>query len=143
MTIYLDSTVLVAGVVEDEPCHAACLQLLRRKHITTWTHALAEVFSTLTGGRLGCRVAPAVANQLISAMAPRLRLVELPAGDIMQAIQQADAAGIRGGALYDYLHVIAARKVGATELHSINARHFAAITRGEGPKVIMPGQQST
>jgi hypothetical protein len=24
-----------------------------------------------------------------------------------------------------------------------NARHFAAITRGEGPKVIMPGQQST
>lgn len=140
MTIYLDSTVLVAALVEDEPCHDACLLLLRRKNIATWTHALAEVFSTLTGGRLGTRASPAVANQLISAMAPRLRMVELSASDVMLAIGQADLAGVRGGALYDYLHVIAARKADATELHTLNARHFEAVTRGIGPQVVAPDQ---
>ncbi|MEO6080174.1 MAG: PIN domain-containing protein [Steroidobacteraceae bacterium] len=138
MIIYLDSTVLVAAVVEDEPCHDACLLLLRRKNIATWTHTLAEVFSTLTGGRLGTRVSPTVANQLISAMVRRLRLIELSASDVMLAIHQADAAGVQGGALYDYLHVIAARKVDATELHSINARHFEAVTRSGGPKIVTP-----
>jgi predicted nucleic acid-binding protein len=140
MTIYLDSTVLVAAVVEDEPCHDACLHLLRRRNIATWTHALAEVFSTLTGGRLGTRASPAVANQLISTMVPRLRLIELSASDVMLAIQQAEAAGVRGGALYDFLHVMAARKVDAIELYSINARHFGAVTRDKGPKVIDPAR---
>jgi predicted nucleic acid-binding protein len=139
MTVYLDTTVLVAAVVEDELCHEACLQLLRRKNIATWTHALAEAYSTLTGGRLGTRVSPAVANQLISALVPRLRLIELSANDVMQSIAEADAAGVRGGALYDYLHVVAARKVGAVELHSINARHFEVVTRGE-LRVVAPHQ---
>jgi predicted nucleic acid-binding protein len=138
MIVYLDSTVLVAAVVEDEPCHEACLRLLRRKNIPTWSHALAEVFSTLTGGRLGTRASPAVASQLISAMAARLRMVELSANDVLLAIQQADAAGVRSGALYDYLHVCAARKVGATELHSLNTRDFEAATRGNGPTVVAP-----
>lgn len=140
MTAYLDSTVLVAAVVEDEPCHDACLVLLRRKNIATWTHAMAEVFSTLTGGRLRTRVSPAIASQIIATLAPRLRLIDLPASEVMLAIQQADAAGVRGGALYDYLHVAAARKTGATELHSIDARHFEAVTRGQGPRVLAPAR---
>jgi predicted nucleic acid-binding protein len=140
MTIYLDSTVLVAAVVEDEPCHQACLHLLRRRNVATWTHALAEVFSTLTGGRLGARASPAVASQLIAAMVPRLRLIELSASEVTQAIARADGAGVRGGAMYDYLHVIAARKADAAELHSINARHFEAIARSDGMRVVVPGQ---
>ena len=138
MSIYLDSSVLVAAVVEDEPCHEACLLLLRRKNVATWTHALAEVFSTLTGGRLGLRASPAVANQLISSLTSRLRLIDLAASDVMLAIQQADAAGVRGGALYDYLHVLAARKIDAEEIYSLNARHFDAVTRGVGPRIVAP-----
>jgi predicted nucleic acid-binding protein len=78
VTFYLDSSVLVAALVEDEPAHESCLQLLRGKNLAVWTHALTETFATLTGGRLGIRVSPATAAQLIEAsLLPWLRLIEL------------------------------------------------------------------
>ena len=81
MIHYLDSSVLVAALVEDEPNHEACLRLLRKKNGATWLHALPETFATLTGGRLGVRTSPATAAQLIGSLTPRLRLIELNAGD--------------------------------------------------------------
>ena len=139
MTWYLDSSVLVAALIEDEPAHESCLQLLRGKGMAAWTHALAETFATLTGGRLGIRVSPAVAAQLIEAsLMPRLRLIELAGGEIMDTIREAEAAGARGGAIYDSLHMAAARKASAKALYTLNARHFEAIARRGDPDVAVP-----
>lgn len=138
MTVFLDSSVLVAALVEDEPHHEACLPLLGRKAVV-WSHALAETFATLTGGRLGQRVAPDVAAELIeSSLVPRLRLVELAAADIVKALRQTNAIGIRGGAFYDYLHLVAARKSGASALYTLNARHFMALARAGDPRIEAP-----
>lgn len=139
MTLYLDSSVLVAALVEDEPAHEACLQLLRRKELATWTHALAEVFTTLTGGRLGLRVPPAIAAELMDAsLAPRLRLIELAAADVTGAIRESEAAGVRGGAIFDFLHLTAARRSSATTLYTLNTRHFVALARKGDPKIEGP-----
>ena len=139
MTVFLDSTVLVSALVEDEPHHEACLRLLGRKSLAAWSHALAETFATLTGGRLGLRVAPAVAAELIeSSLVPRLRMVELGAGDLIAALHTTEGAGVRGGAFYDYLHLVAARKSGATLLYTLNERHFLAVSRSGDPRIEAP-----
>jgi predicted nucleic acid-binding protein len=136
MKLYLDSSVLVAALVEDEPSHEGCLELLRRKDLTVWTHALAETFATLTGGRLGIRVPPAIAAQLIEeSLLPRLQLVELSAADVKAAIGTSASAGVRGGAIFDYLHLVAARKSTAETLYTLNVRHFAALSRSGDPRI--------
>lgn len=137
--MFLDSSVLVAALVEDEPHHTACLHLLAQKEAAAWSHALAETFSTLTGGRLGLRVASDVASELIElSLAPRLRMVELTALDIVKALRQTEVVGVRGGAFYDYLHLAAARKSGAEVLYTLNARHFMALARSGDPRIELP-----
>ena len=139
MTIYLDSSVLVAALVEDEPAHEQCLQLLRKKNLATWTHAFAEVFATLTGGRLGLRVQPAVAAELMdTSLAPRLRLIELAAADMTGAIRESQSVGVRGGAIFDFLHLTAARRSSATALYTLNTRHFIPLARKGDPKIERP-----
>jgi predicted nucleic acid-binding protein len=140
VTAYLDSSVLVAALVEDEPAHAACLTLVRDVGGVTWLHALAEVYSALTGGRLGLRVAPALAAVLITEeLAPRLQLVDLPAGDAATSMAEAAAVGARGGAVYDWLHLCAARRAGAQVIHTLDARDFAALARPGDPRIEQAG----
>lgn len=139
MSLFLDSSVLVAALVEDEKHHEACLKLLRRRELSAWSHALAETFSTLTGGRLGLRVAPAVAAELIEvSLLPRLKLVELSGAELAAALAEAESAGVRGVALYDYLHLCAARKVRASALFTLNVRHFAVIAGRGDPRIEAP-----
>lgn len=138
MTLYLDSSILVAALVEDEASHEACLDLLKKRNLVAWTHALAETFATLTGGRLGIRVAPAIATQLIESLVPRLRLIDLSAADMVAALRECDSSGVRGGALFDFLHLHAARKASAAALYTINVRHFAALARTGDPDIESP-----
>lgn len=134
MTHYLDSSVLVAALFEDEPAHEPCMSVLQRKGLVTWSHALAEVYSTLTGGRLGIRVAPGVAVQLIDgSLVPRLQFVDLAADDFLDAIRVSESAGVRGGALFDFLHLAAARKAKAKTLFTLDTRGFAALARAGDP----------
>lgn len=140
MTTYLDSSVLVAALVEDEPRHESCLRLLRGKRLITWTHGLGETFATLTGGRLGIRVSPAVAAQLIEdSLLPRLRLVELRSAEVVKTIRSSSAVRVRGGTLYDFLHLTAASISGANTLYTLNTRHFEAVARAGDPDIKSPG----
>ena len=139
MTLYLDSSVLVAALIEDEPSHEACLRLLRRPSAAAWSHALAETFATLTGGRLGLRLSPGTAATLVEeSLVPRLKVIELGSAEIRAAIRGAEAGGVRGGAIYDFLHMAAARKCGANTLYTLNARHFQPLTRPGDPGVEAP-----
>lgn len=139
MTIYLDSSVLVAALVEDEPAHEPSLKLLRRKDLVAWIHALAEVFATLTGGRLGQRVPPSVAAELIDeSLLPRLHFLELPAADMTATIRESESAGVRGSAIFDFLHLVAARRASAVTLYTLNCRHFIPLARRGDPKIELP-----
>jgi predicted nucleic acid-binding protein len=140
MSVYLDSSVLVAALIEDEPAHEPCIKLLRGKGLTAWTHALAEIFAALTGGRLGIRVSPAIAVRLIQeSIVPRLSMIELSGAELTQALIAANEVGARGGAIYDLLHLKAARKAAAGSLYTLNTRHFAAVARKGDPKIEFPG----
>src|SRR5438477_1476830 len=97
-----------------------------------WTrkHALAEVFATLTGGRLGFQYLPDDAAALIREISAGMQFIELDLPETLAAFDAAQRRGVRGGRVHDWLHVCAARKAGVAELLTENLRDFADLEEG-------------
>jgi predicted nucleic acid-binding protein len=139
MTPLLDTSVVIASLDADEPHHAVCDRLLSTGGHRLFVHALAETFSILTGSRIGRRLGPDTAAELIaSAVLPFVELVHLTGREMMMALTEAPRRGARGGAVYDWLHLVAARKAGVDALVTIDRRDFMALTRPGDPAVRTP-----
>ena len=139
MSAFLDTSVLVASLDPDEPRHAACDRLVSSGGHAIYVHALAETFSILTGGRQGRRLGSAAAARLIdSSVLPFVQAYALTGKDLVAALAECEARGVRGGAIYDLLHLIAARKADAEVLMTLDVRHFQALARRGDPKIEAP-----
>lgn len=139
MSQYLDSSVLVASLMPGDPDHPACDALLNQadNHITL--HSLNETFATLTGGKLGMRVDADVAAKMIrESIVSCVALVELTLDEIMDAQGHARQQGVRGGGVYDYMHLVAARKARAEILYTINLGDFRHLHRDGDPEIQRP-----
>ena len=135
----VDSSVIIAAINADDPDHESCTALFASGSRGAYSHALSETFSTLTGGRLGFRVPARQAAGIIrDQLKPRLKLVSLDESDLIAAFEEADSRGIRGGAIYDYLHLFAARKAGAKDLYTLNQSDFLAFHRPGDPTIRIP-----
>lgn len=135
----LDSSVLVAALDGADPEHAACRNLLLSAKFAVFAHALSETFSTLTGGRLGIRIAASDAASILrQKVAPRFSIISLSETELLEAYEDAARRGVRGGAIYDYLHLAAARKAGAAEIFTLNISDFRAIQRPGDPEISHP-----
>ena len=121
------------------PAHSESLALLKQGGHVVYAHAILETFSTLTGGRLGIRVDSELATQLVSeTILPRIRVIELNIAELLAALQQAKQRGVRGGAVYDFIHLVAARKAGVEKLYTINVRDFQQLSSEGDPEVRCP-----
>lgn len=139
MSALLDTSAIIASLDEDETAHQAAHRRLVAGGCSVYLHGLAETFSVLTGGRRARRVEPALAAQLIEeAVLPFVRLVALTPGDVRGALAQCQARGVRGGAIYDFLHLCAARKAKVDSLVTLDRRHFEAIARAGDPRIEAP-----
>lgn len=139
MSVLLDSSVLVAALSSDEDWHAECLALLLQGQGVIYSHALMETFTTLTGGKLGSRISADFAAQLLSqTVRPRVQVIELNADELLEALQQARQHGVRGGAVYDYAHLVAARKAGVEMIYTLNLSDFQALRRQGDAEVRRP-----
>jgi predicted nucleic acid-binding protein len=108
MKIYWDSSALVEAVLDQKN-----RQRLADGLSVTRTHALSEVFGTLTGGRLGVKFGANEAAEVMDELAADLEFVELTAKEILAALHDAEEKGVRGGRVHDYLHAVAAKKAKA------------------------------
>ena len=97
-----------------------------------WTrpHTLSEVFSTLTGGRLGFQYVPDDAAGLVREITARMRLVQLNARETQAALDEAGQRGVRGGRIHDWLHARAAKKAGVAQLFTDNVADFVGLEDG-------------
>jgi predicted nucleic acid-binding protein len=135
----VDSSVIIAAINADDPDHESCAALFASGSRGAYSHALTETFSTLTGGRLRFRVPARQAAGIIrDQLKPRLNLVPLDEGDLIVAFEEAESRGIRGGAIYDYLHLFAARKAGVKVLYTLNQSDFLAFHRPGDPTIRIP-----
>ena len=126
MKTYFDSSALIAAFVEEEEHHVSASEaLLGTTDGFTCHHTVAEVFGTLTGGRLSLQLSPRDATEMIVAnIVQRLEVVALSLNDYMTALKESQTVGGRGGAVFDMLHLQAARRGRARRVYTINVRHF-------------------
>ncbi|MFA6271124.1 MAG: PIN domain-containing protein [Candidatus Paceibacterota bacterium] len=139
MKLALDSSVVIAALDASDPDHSACRRLMLSARLFLYGHALSESFSTLTGGSLGLRLSAATtASILRDNVVPRVAVVHLTEGELLDAYEDSTRRGIRGGAIYDYLHLVAARKAGAAKLYTLNLGDFRAFHRPGDPEIACP-----
>lgn len=124
MKAYWDSSALVEAHV-DEDIYAR----LKQERAFTRTHALSEVFSTLSGNP-EFRASANQAAAAIKGMAQYLDFVDLPAAEIIEALGKAQACGVRGGRVHDYIHALAASKAGAKTLLTLDRNDFEKLVPG-------------
>lgn len=135
----LDSSAILASLDPDEAAHAVCDRLITQGGHLIYVHALAETFSILTGGQRTPRVDADDAVRLLrESVLPFVKTIILTEKDVMEALDDVRARGVRGGAVYDYLHLVAARKAGAARLITLDLRHFQALVRPGDPQVVAP-----
>lgn len=125
----LDTSVLVRALIEGMPSHQAARSYLDRARrgaaeVAITTHAIAELFATITALPTRPRHSPKEARALIDGVVGFLQVIELDAATYNTAIRRMAERGLSSGAIYDALHVVAAEKVEAAELVTFNGRDF-------------------
>jgi hypothetical protein len=122
MITYWDSSAIVAASI-DRPVR----ERLSQPNQCTRSHTLAEVFSILTGGRLGYRVDADDAQEILADMSKHLSFSDLTSDEVLSALGEARKKGIRGGQVHDYLHAVAALKANASVFLTLNTSDFKGI----------------
>jgi len=122
MKTYWDSSALVAAV------ETPAMQLrLQRERGVTRSHALAEVFSTITGNPKN-RADAQIAAEILANLAKSLDFVDLTADEMLAALKSARKLGVRGGRVHDFFHAVAAKKSGAKKIVTLDKNDFAGLT---------------
>ena len=136
MSIFLDTSVLLAGLVDFGPQSAPAQSLLHaiaERHVpspvTAW-HCCLEFFSVATRLPPEFRVAPSDAVLLLDEeVFSRMAVHDLPASDRLPMLRAAARDRVAGGRIYDVHIAEVARTVGAEVVVTDNRRHFVSALR--------------
>ena len=139
VTAFIDTSVLVGAMVADEEHHGACAALLDAGSIGIFAHGLVETFCTLTGGRSAFRMSADDASSILEEdFVPSLEVISLTPTETLRALRESKQHGVRGGAIFDYLHLVAARKAKAKRIYTLNLSNFRSFHRAGDPDVMLP-----
>ena len=120
---FFDTSILVAGFDDSDQFHGPAFSVFSRhaEEEAIATQTIAETFSILTGKR-GWRASEAF--EVLRTNTADLVKISLDTDDYLKRCETAEEAGVRGGAFYDALILACARKAKATQIWTLNARHF-------------------
>jgi predicted nucleic acid-binding protein len=133
MKVCFDTSALVAALLQKHPHHPLAfphLQAVRAGQTQGYltTHALAELFATLTALPLRPKLLPADAHRLIrESILPYFTLIPLENQHYADALYLTVAQHGSSGAIYDALHLVGARSAACQKLLTLNLRHFLAL----------------
>jgi len=146
VSVFLDTSVLLAGLVDFGPQSASAQLLLHavaEKRVTTpstaW-HCCLEFFSVATRLPPEFRLLPADAVTLLQdEVLSRMTVHDLPAADRVPMMLAAGRDRITGGRIYDAHIAEVARAAGAGVVVTDNRRHFLSALR-HGMRVETPAE---
>ena len=146
LTVFFDTSVLLAGLVDFGPQSAPSQSLLHavaEKQLTgigTAWHCCLEFYSVATRLPAEFRLKSADAAQLVDdEIFGRMAVHDLPAHDRVAMLKAAARDGTAGGRIYDAHIAEVARTAGAAVVVTDNRRHFIAALR-HGIRVETPGE---
>lgn len=146
MSVFLDTSVLLAGLVDFGPQSAPAQSVLhavaeKTLHpVSTAWHCCLEFYSVGTRLPPEFRLSVADAVQLLDEeVLTRMTVLDLPAGSRLGFLQTALHDGTAGGRIYDAHIAEVARAAGARVIVTDNRRHFLAALR-HGLRVETPAE---
>jgi predicted nucleic acid-binding protein len=140
MKVFLDTSVLVAAVVQRHESHVRSLAILDRVQNGKDEgfisgHSLAEMYSVLTKLPPSFRHSPEQALLSIEEnVVNYFKVLALAGSEYVVLIREAALAGIQGGTIYDAVLLKCAIKAGVDKIFTLNQKHFLAIA----PKDLTP-----
>ena len=146
VTTFLDTSVLLAGLVDFGPQSSSAQMLLHavaEKQLpgagTAW-HCCLEFLSVSTRLPPEFRLSPGDAARLVEEeIFARMAVHDLPEGDRLPMVRAAAREGIAGGRIYDAHIAEVARAAGASVVITDNRRHFMSALR-HGIRVETPAE---
>ncbi|MBC8449429.1 MAG: PIN domain-containing protein [Chloroflexi bacterium] len=144
MKVLLDTSVLVAAMVEAHPHHQEALpwlQRARRGELTAVvaSHTLAELYAVLTSLPVRPRISPSTAWHLIQEnVLTTMEVVDLSTEDYRAVLEHLSTSSIAGGITYDALISHAALKAAAEQLVTLNPAHFRRIHPALSKQIVSP-----
>ncbi len=144
MKVLLDTSVLVAAMVEAHPGHLRALpwlQQTKQGKITAIvvSHTLAELYSVLTSLPLQPRISPSTAWHLIKEnILSTVEVVNLSQEDYKAVLEHLSQQNLAGGATYDALIAHAASKAGVDQLVTFNEKDFRKVYPSLSRMVVVP-----
>lgn len=137
---YFDSSVLIAAISEDDIDHAfAGAAWDESDGRVLYAHGILETFAILTGTRHPASLTPNEANTVIGEYVQSAETLQFSPKQLLRLLEKAQRLGVRGGAVYDYMHVSAARECNAARIFTLNRRHFVAIAPDLADRIFHPG----
>ena len=141
MRYFFDTTVLVAGVLEEHEHHEpsfSALSTASRTSAFCAAHNVAEVFATLTRYPGKQRLSAEQALLALTAIESRFTIVALETREYLAAIRRFAAIGITGGTIYDGLMAACAVKAKVDVLYTWKIGHFMLLGDEVARKVHTP-----
>ena len=136
MRFLLDTSVLVAGLLESHTQHNWCLSWLERLHRreiegVVCSHSLLELYSVLTRLPIRPRLLPHQVRQLVEhSLIGKVEVVGLSAEDYWQLLSWLADQRIVGGRVYDALIAQAGQQAQVEAIITLNPRHFEGLAKG-------------
>ena len=145
VAVFLDTSVLLAGLVDFGPQSAPAQEVLhavaeRKLSAGTAWHCCLEFFSVSTRLPPEFRLAASDATRLLDEeIFGRMAVHDLPAGDRLPMLRAAAQDATAGGRIYDAHIAEVARAAGARVVVTDNRRHFLSALR-HGLRVETPAE---
>ena len=133
MRVFLDTNVLLAACVRQHPHFSRADEVMRRcmakkDEGIVHTHSLLEFHSAITQLPKGLAVPPSqVPDLLKQGVLVCVRLVALPAKDLVSVERRAGEKGLIGGIIHDFFHLCVAVREGVDRFYTFNTAHFRSI----------------
>jgi predicted nucleic acid-binding protein len=140
----LDTSVLVAAIIEGHPFHLVALPWLQRVQQKLETgivaaHSLAELYAVLTRLPVHPRISPSLAVQLIRTnVLASCQIEALSVSDYLALLEHLEDVGIAGGAVYDAILLHTAQKTGVDRIVTLNEADFRRVYPALANKVVSP-----
>jgi hypothetical protein len=136
MSVFLDTSVLLAGLIDLGPQSAPAQSLMHAvaekrvpSPLTAW-HCCLEFYSVATRLPAEFRLTSADAVLLLNEeVFGRMAVCDLPGADRLAMLRSAAKDSIAGGRIYDSHIAEIARAAGATVVVTDNRRHFVSALR--------------
>jgi predicted nucleic acid-binding protein len=144
MKILLDTSVLVAAMVEAHPAHERALPWLQGIKVGTdvgfvAAHSIAELYAILSILPVQPRISLVTANQLIQQNVLDIcKIVSLSVQDYTRIIKHLSESNIVGGVTYDAIILYTAFKTDIDRIVTLNKNDFFRIYPGIVDKIVLP-----